>query len=191
MIDIGAYSVNIRSRGEPQIAQLSFASQDEMPINWVFYWDELWQRTYFESERIIKLTYTDQVFGLIRYAIYPNQDDRQFLEILHLEANPVSSGKTDSRSVEPIGKWLIWYSAKTALTVCSNSGDHLLVILTSVEDAIDYYRDKVGMEFIDFETIAPGEEGYVFGFKRSAAAEFCRQQEALHGKPSRLDRDPA
>ncbi|CDN17283.1 hypothetical protein RintRC_2244 [Richelia intracellularis] len=39
-----------------------------------------------------------------------------------------------------------------------------LVVLVALEQAVSYYRDKVQMEYLGCDTIAPDEEGYAFRF---------------------------
>ncbi len=174
--------VQIESYQE-QLALLSPAKPDNMPTDWSFDWSGLWQITDFDCENIIQLVYSGKVWGLVRYGLYPYPGLPRFLEILHIEAHPTSRGEMDKRLVEPIGKWLIWYATKVGLLHCQAQADEPLIILTALESAVSYYRDKVQMEYLEPVTIAPGEDGYAFRFSRTAAAAFCQRQENQWGVP--------
>ncbi|MFE1744872.1 hypothetical protein [Coleofasciculus sp. H7-2] len=188
VIAIGSYRVRIltQAAGE-QDAVISPATIDDMPNNWTFNWQELWQRTDFEVQNIVKLVYEEQVWGLIRYIVFPYPGTPHTLEIEHLETNPVSRGQQANRLIEPIGKWLIWYVTQISLRYCSGGMNDTPLVLVSVDSAFDYYRDIIEMQYIGATTIAPGEDGYVFKFTRDNAAEFTRRQEQQWGYPTPVD----
>lgn len=188
MTTIGSYQVKVRFQltGE-NCAVVSPAQLQDMPNHWTFDWPGLWKRTDFDCQNIIKLVYSEQVWGLARYGIYPYPYPPQFLEIEQLEANPTSQGESNQRLIEPIGKWLIWYCTKVGLQYCSGTNNDTIVTLVSLANAISYYRDVIQMEYLDAVTIAPGEDGYAFRFSRTAATAFCQRHEAQWGVPTVLD----
>ncbi|OCR02875.1 hypothetical protein BCD67_16500 [Oscillatoriales cyanobacterium USR001] len=72
MVDIGSYQVQIRTKTDgEQEAILSPATAIDMPTNWTCSWPDIWQNTEFDLENIIKLEYQQQVWGLMRYTLYP------------------------------------------------------------------------------------------------------------------------
>lgn len=182
-----SYQVPVLFRSNNQTALLTPASREDMPRDWLFDWEGLWQRTNFDCQNIIKLVYANQVFGLIRYGLYPYPYENKplYLEIEQIEVNPVSLGKTDDRIIKPIGKWLIWYATRISLQESTGTPDGTLVVLTAKDEEglIEYYRDTVLMEYLMPDTIAPGEDGHVFTFSRAAAGEFCTRQEQQWGVP--------
>ncbi len=180
MITIGAYEVRINTPNGNQKAFLCPAISSDMPTDWEFSWQELWLLSDFGYQGIVKLIYADTIWGLIRYSVFPFQD-RQIVEVEHLEANPISTYDKYPRLVEPIGKWLIWYVAKLALTRCSCADIDPLIILASVTDSVDYYRDIIKMEYLGNAPSAPGEDAYAFRFTREKAREFCDTQERVCG----------
>lgn len=194
--NLGSYDVeiNIESK-EKQFAQLNPASKEDLPrertkknpAGWDMNWCYLWERTDFSLEDIIKLVCNKQVFGLVRYALYqvPGQNNPEiyFWEIQQLEANPVSRGRGQIRLIKPIGKWLIWYCLKVALEYGHQYNNKPLVVLSSYPQAVDYYRDVIGMEFRGIDSSAPGEDLYGFSFKREQAQEFIQRQERGCGQP--------
>ncbi|MBD2083529.1 hypothetical protein NDI49_05145 [Trichocoleus sp. ST-U3] len=188
VIDIGSYRVRVltQAAGE-QEAVISPARMEDMPNNWTFSWQELWQRTDFEVQNIVKLVYEEQVWGLIRYGVNLYADSPETLEIEHLEANPISRGKLANRLIEPIGKWLIWYATQVSLRYCSGGGSDTPIFLVSLDSAFDYYRDIIEMQYVGAKSIAPGDDGYVFKFSRDNAAAFCRRHERQWGIPASVD----
>lgn len=184
MTTIGSYQVNvtIESVGQ-QLALLSPAKKQDMPTNWTFNWRVLWENTDFECQNIIKLSYGNQVWGLIKYGVYPYPGEPSFVEIEQLEANPTSRGGLEKRFIEPIGKWLIWYAVKVGIQFCLILPETPLIILVSLNDAVSYYRDKIQMEYLGTATIAPGEDGYAFRFFQREAINFCQQHESIYGVP--------
>ncbi|WP_225895754.1 hypothetical protein [Dendronalium phyllosphericum] len=162
---------------------LSQAEKHDMPTNWSFNWLNLWKNTDFECQNIVKLVYNNEIWGLVRYGLYPYPGIPCYLEIEQLEAHPISRGKTAKRFIEPIGKWLIWYTVKVALKFCKTELEDPLIVLVALDTAMSYYSDKVQMEYLGTATIAPGEDGCAFRFLRNAAVTFCDQQESLRGVP--------
>lgn len=160
-----------------------------MPTDWEFSWRELWQNTDFDCQAIVKLVYSGQVCGLVRFGLYPYSEppefvEPQFLEIEQLEAHPKSRGTSANRLVEPIGKWLIWYATRFSLQHCSGGTEDSPVLLVALEEAVDYYRDIIQMQYLGPLVIAPGEDGYGFKFSRAGAEAFCRKQESKWGVPT-------
>lgn len=196
-INIDNYYVEIETeRLDKQLALLSPALRSDLPKKrkknpiegWDFDWDYLWLRTDFRAEDIIKLTYDRSLFGLVRYGLYtvPRQPNPEiyFLEIEQLEANPLSRGQQQlKRLIKPIGKWLIWYCVKVALKYGHQDNDKPLITLSSYPEAIDYYREVIGMELIGVTNSAPGEDLYGFRFQRQQAEEFIIKQELSYGLP--------
>ncbi|MDF0555449.1 hypothetical protein [Kamptonema sp. UHCC 0994] len=188
MVDIGSYQVQIRTKTDgEQEAILSPATAVDMPINWTCSWPDIWQNTEFDLENIIKLEYQQQVWGLMRYTLYPYPGSPETLEIENLEANPASAGTKSNRLIEPIGKWLVWYATQIGLRYCSGGVSDTLILLKSLDSAFDYYRDTIEMDYVGATNLAPGEDGYVFKFSREQAADFCRRQEQEWRSPIPLD----
>jgi hypothetical protein len=186
VITIGAYEVRINTPNGNQKAFLYPATSEDMPTDWEFFWQNLWLQSDFDYQGIVKLIYANTIWGLIRYSVFPFED-RQIVEIEHLEANPISTYQKHPRLVEPIGKWLIWYVAKLALTRCSCADTDTLIILASVTDAVDYYGDTIKMEYLGNAPSAPGEDAYAFRFTREKATEFCVTQERQCGIASSFE----
>lgn len=182
MVDIGAFFVPVRSKISPQsLAVVERAGTNDMPSNWSCSWTRFWERTDFDCERIIKLSFEDQLLGLLRYGLYPYPGSPVFLEVTNLETTPTN------RMAEPVGRWLLWYATQTALRFCSATDNQALVFLVSLSSAVRYYEEKVQMELLEPVTIAPGEDGYAFRFSRTAAQDFCRRHQQLWGLPIPAD----
>lgn len=188
MADIGSYRVRVltQDKGE-QEAVISPATVDDMPSNWNFPWRELWRRTDFEFQNIVKLVYAGQIWGLIRYSVYLYPYLPETVEIDQIETNPISRGQQPNRLLEPIGKWLIWYATQVGLRYFSVGESEALIFLVSLNSAVDYYRDIIEMEYMGATNIAPGEDGYVFKFSRDNAAAFSRRHESQWGIPTPVD----
>ncbi|MCL1472004.1 hypothetical protein [Argonema antarcticum] len=185
MTTLGSYRVSVQTRASgPQTALLTPARLEDMPTDWTFNWPGLWQLTDFDCQNIVKLVYSEQVWGLVRYGLYPYPGSSETLEIEHLETNPASRGQQTNRLIEPIGKWLIWYATQVGLQYCSGGLSDTPILLVSLEDAFTYYRDIVSMQYLGQTTIAPGEDGYVFSFSRTGATAFCLRQEREWGFPT-------
>jgi hypothetical protein len=148
-------------------------------------WTELWNRTDFDCEALAKLTYQDKIQGIIKFALYPYPPPSgipEFTEILNLESLPKKT-----RSINPVGLWLIWYAVKMCLEYgCSGDDNKSVLLLTSVESAIPYYRDHVKMEGLKWDTISPYEEGYAFRFSNSQAVEFLSEIKSRYGEAIEL-----
>ncbi|MGB3205167.1 MAG: hypothetical protein WBB28_09280 [Crinalium sp.] len=189
MTIIGSYLVPIKVlEAGMQTAVLAPATKDDMPTDWSCDWDSLWINTDFECQNIVKLDYENQVWGLVRYGLYPYPgsppEAPKLLEIENIEANPFNRGQLSSRLVEPVGKWLIWYSTKVSLQYCSGELNDTAIYLVSLEPVIEYYRDTIKMQDIGAITIAPGEDGYAFEFSRAGATSFCQRLETEWGVPT-------
>lgn len=197
-INIGSYYVPIEtlSLGEKR-ALLTPANKQDMPSRkegWDFSWSYLWNNSDPEYQNIIKLSYNNEILGLVRYGLYQppttNNPNIKFLEIEQLEAKKNSRWEWGGRQrlVKPIGKWLIWYSVKVALEYGHRNKKNPLIILSSYPDAVDYYRDSIGMEILEeAPSCAPGEDLYGFRFLREEAVRFCKQQEERYGLPILTD----
>jgi hypothetical protein len=188
MVHIGAYQVSVKIKDvNNQTAVLTPATADDMPTDWSFDWPGFCHKTDFDCENIVKLVYEKQIWGLVRYGLYPYPGSPKFLEIEHLETNPTSRGQKTERLIEPVGKWLIWYAVQVGLRYCSEDVSERLIELVSLEEAFTYYRDIIQMQYLAPTTIAPGEDGYVFKFSRTEARAFCNRQEIDWGVPSSFD----
>lgn len=181
------YKVSIQTRsGSKEKALLTPATAEDMPSSWTFVWRYIWQQTAFDCENIIKLVYQEQVWGLVRYGLYPYPGTLGYLHIHELESNPLSQGEVDDRAVEPVGKWLIWYSAKVGIQYCLAGANDTLITLISLESALGYYRNIIEMQYLQPVNIASEEDGYAFRFSKSEAEAFCERQEAQWGVPTPL-----
>lgn len=167
------------------MAVLTPATANDMPANWSFPWPELCQAASREGQNIIKLVVEEQVWGLVQYGVYPKPKAPVFVEIDHLETNPVSRSSIANRLIEPVGKWLLWYCVNVGLQHCS--GDSQLVFLFSRAKAFGYYRNKVQMEYIDSVDLGAGEKVHAFKFSRTSAKAYSQQQEERWGVPSAFD----
>ncbi|MBD2569945.1 hypothetical protein [Anabaena lutea] len=187
MTTIGSYQVKVLIESNTEeIAFISPANIDDLPTNWSCNWLNIWNETAFYCQNIVKLVYRGQVWGLVKYSLYPYFDPEPappiFMEINNIEAHPTSRGDATGRLIEPIGKWLIWYAIKVAFEFCEVKAEEPLVILEALDTAVSYYRDKVEMEYLGLSRSTPGEDLYGFRFSRAAAAEFCRRHESQWGR---------
>jgi hypothetical protein len=182
MVDVGTFFVPVRSKTNLQtLAVVELADINDMPSNWSCSWPTFWEMANFDCERIIKLSFEDELLGLLRYGLYPYPGSPVFLEVTNLETTPMN------RLAEPVGRWLLWYATQTALRFCSATDHQTLVFLVSLTSAVRYYKDKVQMELLEPVTIAPGEDGYAFRFSRSAAQDFCQRHQQQWGFPISAD----
>ncbi|MFO5491600.1 MAG: hypothetical protein ACLBM6_03415 [Cuspidothrix sp.] len=185
MTNIGSYVIPVTTVTKiPTKAILEPAQKKDMPVSgeWEFAWQELWDKTDFENQDIVKITYDGILSGLIRFAVYSTEDGIPYLlEVLHLECL-----RQNKRSIEPLGRWLLWYVVQIGLTLSTVAENDPLIQLDSVEDAIEYYRDVVKMEPLGWVTIAPGEDGYAFQFTRKCAEVFCQTQTNCYGYPTKI-----
>jgi hypothetical protein len=186
---IGSYQVKVLIESNiEEIAVISPATIDDLPRNWSCDWLNIWNGTAFYCENIVKIVYNNQVWGLVKYGLYPyfypELAPPIFLEINNIEAHPTSRGDATARFIEPLGKWLIWYAIKVAFEFCPVTAVESFVYLEAYPERVPYYRDKVQMEYLGFSRSTPsGEDLYVFRFSRTAAAEFCQRHETRWGKP--------
>ncbi|HHP7229888.1 MAG TPA: hypothetical protein ACFCUY_03390 [Xenococcaceae cyanobacterium] len=182
------YLVPIQTNSsETELALLAPAIESDMPVNWTCAWNNIWNKMDGDCQSIIKLVYQNQIWGLMRYGIYPYPGEPLFLEIEHLETNPTSIGQVANRVIKPIGKWLIWYAIQEALKLCNISDNDPLVILVSLEQAFKYYRDTIEMEYVGATTIAPGEDGYAFRFTKKQAIAYSQRHESQWGTVRIID----
>jgi len=147
----------------------------------------------------VKLSVGTNLWGLIRYGLYPYPSENQkaeFLFIENLESHPSRQVQESySRNAEPlsnpepwvgpVGKWLIWHACREALAYCRHDASPLVTV-TSLDGAVDYYRDRIGMHMGDAISCAPGEDCYGFTFEKDEAESFCSSQEAQWGRPTRI-----
>jgi hypothetical protein len=179
----------IDNLGIETAAYLEPAKIEDMPYmsspDFTFAWGDFWQKSDFDCEAIIKISYEGKVLGLIRFGLYPycfpGEYTPEYIEVSHLQC--ISKKR---RLVNPVGFWLLWYAAQIGFNYCVGETDDTLLILDSLKDAIPYYRDKVKMEELGWTDISPGEEGYAFRFTKERAKEFCTRIEREYGHPVRL-----
>ncbi len=185
---LNSYEITIQTNSsERELALLTPATESDMPLNWTCAWQTIWNKMDSDCQSIIKLVYQNQIWGLMRYGIYPYPGEPKFVEIEHLEANPISQVKAANRYVTPIGKWLIWYAIQGGLQNCLISDQDLLLFLVSVEQAFEYYRDTIGMEYVGEETLAPGEDGYAFKFTKRQAIAYAQKHQSQWGTGRIID----
>ncbi len=181
------YHVNVRNKNSEKQTVACLTPCKEIDIlslnrdNWVCNWQRFWQKADWDCECIIKLSWKGQILGLIHFALYPyppTNNLAEYVEILHIE-----SCRIQDRDITPVGFWLIWYATKIALYYCEGNSFGSILELDAIEDAIDYYRDKVKMEEMGWTTIAPGEEGYAFKFSQTSAKKYCNRISTKYGMP--------
>jgi hypothetical protein len=179
-------SYEIKLIGDNQVVYLSAARQEDIEavssmLN--FDWLNFWSRLYPDCEAVVKLESEGKIQGLIHIGLYPYpfaNDRPEYLEIIALEAT-----QPPDRFVSPVGLYLIWYAAKMSLGAgCRGNEDGSIVMLNSLESAIDYYRNQVKMEGRGWVTLSPDEDGYAFTFSKEQAIEFCSRIEQQYGIPS-------
>jgi hypothetical protein len=148
-------------------------------------WKALWENADFDCEALVKMTHKSQIQGIVKFALYPYPAPDgmpEFVEILNIE-----SLTGDSKTVYPVGYWLIWYAVKICLEVgCSGDISESVLVLISVKLAIPYYQDKVKMEGLCWTSLGPEEEGYAFRFSKSQAIEFLNRIENEYGQPTEI-----
>jgi hypothetical protein len=192
MISVGCYQAQVKTLAfsRSYTALLLPAKQEDMPLDWDFDWKGLWEETNFNHQGLTKFVFQSNVFGLVRYSIYPLPDAPKSIFIDQIEAAPSTRGEGVDRLIEPVGKWLLWYVAQVAFSHCvknSRSKDDYLVILESLSSAFDYYRDKIKMEYLEPGCGAPGEDAYIFAFSWDKASKFCKRQERQYGLPLKVN----
>lgn len=183
MICLDSYKVPVKTLFASRYAYLSSAWVGDLPSDWDFDWNEIRSKSDIECQCIVKLTLDGQCLGLTRFGLYYSENPT-FVEIEQLESHPTSRGKLNTRLAKPVGMWLIWYAIKTALKYCKPLEGQPFVILSAFEEALEYYRDKVGMEFVEAVSISPDEEGYVLCFSLCQAKIFCKWLEERNGTPT-------
>jgi hypothetical protein len=149
-------------------------------------WLDFWKGADFDCEAFIKFVYRGQILGLIRLALYPypfNNGQAEFVEIMNIES---IRGKL--KILFPVGRWLIWYAAKVSVDFnCTANERGSVLILISLEAAIDYYQNQVKMEGRGWTTISPYEDGYAFSFSKEQASEFCDRTQSTYGQAFRTN----
>ncbi|MEM9273025.1 MAG: hypothetical protein AAGA80_08695 [Cyanobacteria bacterium P01_F01_bin.143] len=186
-----SYRVDVQSRSvggslQNDVAYLEEATKNDMPSdnspNWNCNWIEFWQKADFDCEAIIKLSFREELLGLIRFALYPFYGDitpPEYLEILHLECLP-----RQNRNCNPVGFWLIWYACQVSLNYCVGDDDGTLIRLDALDSAISYYENKVQMIGLGWTTYpGTGESVYAFSFTKQSAQQFCFRIEQRYGSP--------
>jgi hypothetical protein len=183
---------------QPVTAFLGPALEQDLPEDWECDWRYIWQRTDFECQAIIKISVEGNLWGLMRYGLYPYPFKKpklrpEFLLLENLEAHPARQPSEKyafkkgppsppNPYINPVGKWLIWYACQTALESC-NLETEPLIALEAKPDAVDYYRDIIGMTMIDTVTSSFGEDSYAFSLNRNPAEDFCTRQRTEYGDP--------
>lgn len=174
------------------------ASWNDLPSDWSCDWRSIWSRTDFDCQAIIKMTESDNLWGMMRYSLYPYNSDEpgntpNFLFIENIEAHPArqppetyaykrEKPRAPVPFVNPVGKWLMWYACKTALDYCSIGAEPILG-LGAESRAVDYYRDIIGMKMVDIGLSSTGGDTHAFNFNRDSAQIFCDLQRAAYGNP--------
>lgn len=199
----GSYWVSVSdSRGQKVTAFIGPAKEKDLPTKWECDWQTIWENTDFECQAIIKLSVNDELWGLMRYGLYPypldpSHPSPEILILENIETHPArrmeeyrfkpKPPSAPSPYIKPVGKWLVWHACRTALDCCGIHRNPLLVLDATV-DAVDYYRDIIGMQMTDDRTSRFGEESYAFSFDGSSAKNFCDLQKHLFGCPQRIAR---
>ena len=184
MICLDTYRVPVTTLFSENYADLSSAWSGNLPLDWDFDWDEIRRKSSEDCQGIAKLSLDNQCLGLVRFGLYYYPGIPTFLEIEQLESHPISRGILDERLAKPVGKWLIWYAIQTALKYCKPSEEKGFVVLAAYEEALEYYRDKIGMELVNSISLGPDEEGFAFRFSLSEAKAFCEGVEREYGVPT-------
>jgi hypothetical protein len=168
-----------------QTVILEPAKQSDMNGSWVCDWPNLWKMTDFECEAVIKLSFNGKTKGLMRFGLYPYDGNPskspEYLEIRNLEA---LEGNT--REVNPVGFWLIWYAVQVGLFICDGDFKGSVITLDAFEDRRPYYRDKVKMDELGQTRLSPSEDGYAYRFTEEGALAFCSRLESRYGFPDRI-----
>lgn len=188
----------VTSENRQTTAFIGPASYSDLPKDWACDWISIWSYTDFDCQAIVKMTEGSNLWGLMRYSLYPYNPDNgpskpEFLFIENIEAHPARRRRSKyfyrkkppaapTPFINPVGKWLIWYACKTALDYCV-VGEESVLGLAADADAVDYYRDIVGIPMIDTGLSSIGEDSYAFSFNRDQAQNFCNLQRAAFGDP--------
>lgn len=186
----GSYAVPVvSSTGQIVSAFIGPANKRDLPKTWGCDWHSIWKHTDFECQAIIKIVESNNLWGLMRYSLFPYPPQTfdkkpEFLYIENIEAHParrpfeVYMFKRNRPQqlrpfINPVGKWLIWHACHTALEYCAGGNESVLT-LESEPEALGYYRDTIGMT---------EGKGDAFNFDRDQAAAFCNLQRATYGDP--------
>lgn len=193
-----SHNVPVVSRsGQALNAIVGPADYDDLPLDWKCDWQAIWEASYFECQAIVKLTFGETVWGLMRYSLYPYPAEPgqspSFLLIDNIEAHPERALVRDSEAVEPsldpwvdpVGRWLIWHACQVALDYCSPRNSPL-VTLAATRDAVDYYQETIGMSYKGSASGAPGEDNHAFIFNKREAKDFCTRQVEEYGQPRQV-----
>jgi hypothetical protein len=183
---IPAYAATVFDTQEiKQMAILEPAKHSDMNGSWVCDWHNLWKMADFECEAVIKLSFNGKTNGLMRFALYPydgtHSKTPEYLEIRNLEA---LDGNT--RQVNPVGFWLIWYAVQVGLFICDGDSKGSVITLDAPEYRRSYYRDQVKMDELGQTRLSPSEDGYAYRFTEEGALAFCSRLENRYEFPVRL-----
>jgi hypothetical protein len=188
---IGTWRVPvIRQKLQADIAILGPAESIDMSAPYFhFHWEQIWHKTLFGWEGIVKLTHEERVLGLMQFALQPDQEPEDdqfipikqpgFLEVVYLEA----CQGTEDRLIDPVGKWLLWYAVQIAFRYCEGSSNGSILGLFSRSEACDYYRNQLQMEYGSFTTLQQSIETTPFKFTRARAEDYCERLYREYGKP--------
>lgn len=190
----GSYVVPvISSSGQVMTAFIGPARKTDLPKNWSCDWQSIWSYTDFDCQAIIKMVHKSNLWGLMRYSLYPYDSEKPnkkpgFLYIENIEAHPARRPRENyffmrklpaqpCPFINPVGRWLMWHACHTALEYCAEGNESVLT-LESEPDALGYYRDTIGMT---------EGNGDAFNFNRNQAADFCNFQRATYGDPQSVN----
>lgn len=198
MTEPASYLVPVKTTlGQVLTARIEPAKKDSLPTDWAFEWDYIWEITSFDCEAIIQLTVEGNLWGLIRYGLYPFPAQKpNFLWLHHLEAHPArrppeeyayrrSPPSPPNPYVDPVGRWLMWNICRTALDYCNHEPDPLIVV-EAKSNAVDYYRDVIGMTMVNTTVSSIGVDNYAFHFTRDQAEAFCLHHRTQYGDPQQI-----
>lgn len=178
------------------------AKEKDLPTKWECDWPNIWGRADFDCQAVIKLSVNGDLWGLMSYGLYPYPAkppnlQPKLLILEHLETHPgrriekyrfrPKPPPAPSPYINPVGKWLVWHACETALDYCGIDRNPLLLLDATV-DAVDYYRDVIGMKMTEGNNSRFGEESYAFSFDGSSAKNFCDLQKRLFGCPQKITR---
>jgi hypothetical protein len=181
--------VNVqREDGSFVQAVLDAAQEKDMYLEqWMFRWRETWDSIVTHNHDFFgftKLSVDGETLGLIKVGILPictlSSPDMKYLQIFILETIP-------SKTVRPVGKWLIWYACHLAGILCTGNDKGSIVEVHSAMHTAFYYNNRIGMEDLGYFQPPEGQEisrkFVTFGFNRQQAKNFCEQLQEQYGKP--------
>lgn len=188
----------VTSTHQPTSALISQAHYADLPITgWTCDWQSIWHHTDFDCQAIVKMTEGGNLWGLMRYSLYPYDPEDippkpKFLFIENVEAHPARRKSFMSRYtqkmsipepfINPVGRWLVWHACQIALDYCMVDEGTVLG-LTATSDAVAYYRDIIGMPMKNVGLSQVGGDEYAFSFTRDEAQNFCDLQRTAFGNP--------